>query len=273
MNGILKNVARVLATLGCLAILALPNLASAQSAEVEVLGAGDSVRVTVFQNPDFTTETRVSERGAITFPLIGEVVVSGLTPVQAEARIAERLVAGRFISKPQVTLNLLQVRSRQVSVLGEVARPGRYALEASNLSLTDVLALAGGITTTGYERVTVVRNRGGQSESVEVNVGDIARAGDLSRDLRIENGDKIFVPRAPVFYVFGQVQRAGVYRLEPAMTVMQGLSVGGSVTPRGSLRGLKVHRKSQDGKVVAAEVGLTDPIRANDVIYVEESFF
>src|SRR2546428_13003842 len=91
----------------------------------ETLGAGDSIRVTVFQNPDLTTETRISERGTITFPLIGEIAIAGLTPAGAEARIAGQLIEGKFVLKPQVSLNVIRVRSRQVSVLGQVARPGR----------------------------------------------------------------------------------------------------------------------------------------------------
>src|SRR5258707_1764989 len=67
----------------------LPRAAWGQSRET--IGEGDSIRVTVFQVPDLTTEARVSERGAITFPLIGEIVIAGLSPADAEARIAERL--------------------------------------------------------------------------------------------------------------------------------------------------------------------------------------
>src|SRR6266581_5756247 len=115
-----------LAALFCVAAMMLSAAAFGQSRET--LGEGDSVRITVFQNPDLTTETRISERGAITFPLIGEIAIAGLTPADAEARIAEQLIEGKFVLKPQVSLNVIRVRSRQVSVLGQVARPGRYAL-------------------------------------------------------------------------------------------------------------------------------------------------
>src|SRR5258707_14870656 len=91
----------------------------------EILGEGDSVRITVFQNPDLTTETRISERGTITFPLVGEISLAGLTPVDAEARIADKLIRGKFVLKPQVNLNVIRGGSRQVSVLYQVAPPGR----------------------------------------------------------------------------------------------------------------------------------------------------
>src|SRR5258708_39090304 len=79
-------------------LLSLP--ASGQSRDAR--GAGDAVRITVFQNPDLTTETRISERGTITFPLIGEAAIGGLAPWTAEARMAQQFDAGKFLLKPQV---------------------------------------------------------------------------------------------------------------------------------------------------------------------------
>ena len=77
-------------------------------ARLEALGMGDMVRITVFRNPDLTTEARVSERGAILFPMIGEVPVAGLTPSQAGMRIAEKLRTGRFVVNPEVTVSIAQ---------------------------------------------------------------------------------------------------------------------------------------------------------------------
>src|SRR6267378_7602341 len=263
--------ARRFAAVLCLAVMTLSVTAFGQSREI--LGGGDSVRITVFQNPDLTTETRISERGTITFPLIGEISLAGLTPAGAEARITEYLIKGKFVLKPQVGLNVVRVRSRQVSVLGQVARPGRYPLDDTSSNLTDILALAGGVSPTGDDNVTVMVTRNRKTAKLEINVPSMYRTGDLSRNLQLENGDTIFVQRAPVFYIYGEVQRAGSYRLEQAMTVMQALSVGGGVTPRGTDRGLKVRRKSADGKFQAIDAHLTDPVQPDDVIYVRESLF
>jgi len=265
------NTARRLAALLCLAAMTLSVAAFGQSREI--LGEGDSIRITVFQNPDLTTETRISERGTITFPLVGEISLAGLTPVGAEARIAEHLIKGKFVLKPQVSLNVVRVRSRQVSVLGQVARPGRYPLDDTSSNLTDILALAGGVSPTGDDSVTVMVTRNGKTSKLEINVPTMYRTGDLSRNLQLQNGDTIFVQRAPVFYIYGEVQRAGVYRLEPVMNVMQALSVGGGVTPRGTDRGLKIRRKTADGKFQAIDAHLTDPVQPDDVIYVRESLF
>src|SRR6266508_6473119 len=218
--------ARRFAAVLCLAVMTLSATAVGQSRET--LGEGDSVRITVFQNPDLTTETRISERGTITFPLIGEIAIAGLTPAGAEARIAGQLIEGKFVLKPQVSLNVIRVRSRQVSVLGQVARPWRYPLDDTSSNLTDILALSGRVLPTGDDNVTVMVTRNGKTARLEINVPTMYRTGDLSRNLALQNGDTIFVQRAPVFYIYGEVQRAGAYRLEPLMTVMQALSVGGS---------------------------------------------
>jgi polysaccharide export outer membrane protein len=246
---------------------------SAQQPTQALLGDGDSVRVTVFQNPDLTTEARISERGAISFPLIGDVVIGGLTPEGAAARIADWLVRGKFVIKPQVSLSVQQVRSRQVSVLGEVGKPGRYPLDDVSNSLTDVLARAGGINGEGDNTVVVVRTENGKETRTAIDVPEMYRAGDMSHDLRLQNGDVVFVQRAPQFYLYGEVQHAGSYRLQQPMTVMQAISVGGGLTPRGTLRGLKVQRRMPDGQVSTAALHPTDVVRADDVIVVRERLF
>src|SRR5260221_302359 len=124
---------------------------------LESLGMGDMVRVTVFRNPELTTEARVSERGTILFPMIGEVPVAGLTPYQAGSRIADKLRAGKFVVNPEVTVSLAQVNSRQVSVLGSVVKPGRYPLDSTNVRLSDFLAVAGGIAPGGPDDVIHVQ--------------------------------------------------------------------------------------------------------------------
>src|SRR5260221_3270953 len=275
--------ARRLAALLCLAAMTLSAAVFGQSRETplptlqvqsrEALGEGDSIRITVFQNPDLTTETRISERGTITFPLVGEIALAGLAPVDAEARIADKLIKGKFVLKPQVSLNVIRVRSRQVSVLGQVARPGRYPLDDTSSNLSDILALAGGGSPTGDDSVTVMVTRNGKTSKMEINVPTMYRTGDLSRNLELQNGDTSFLQRAPGFYIYSEIQRAGVYRLEPLMTVMQALSVGGGVTQRGTDRGLKIRRKAADGKFQSMDAHLTHPVQADDVIYVRESPF
>ncbi|HXU43720.1 MAG TPA: polysaccharide biosynthesis/export family protein [Burkholderiales bacterium] len=248
-----------IATMLVLMVMALPLQAQQQGADR--LGAGDAVRVTVFQQPDLTTEARVSDRGTISLPLVGEVKVDGATTVEAGNRIAEALKKGQYLKSPQVTVVTTAVRSRQVSVLGMVARPGRYVLEDAKPGISDVIAAAGGIAAGGNENVTVIRN--GESQKVS----------SLAKDFELKPGDTLYVDRGPTFYIYGEVTRAGAYPVQPGLTVMQALSVSGGMTPRGSERRLKLRRPGPDGQVVETDAKLQDQVKADDVIFVREALF
>lgn len=239
----------------------------------EVLGPGDTVRITVFQNPELGGELRLSENGSVVMPLIGEVAIAGQTPVDAGKAIATRYARGRFLVDPQVSVALVQVRSRQVSVLGQVARPGQYPLEPPGLRVTDVIAQAGGIAATGDSRVVAIVTRDGAPRRLEIDVGAMYRSGDMTANIELEGGDEIFVPEAATFYVYGEVQRAGAYKLEPDTTVMSALAIGGGLTPRGTHRGLTIHRRQPDGTIRKLKAGLGEPVQAGDVIRVPEGLF
>lgn len=262
--------ARWLRAVACLSLI-VPGMAFA--ADGETLGPGDMISVTVFQAPELSTEARVSSRGTVLLPLLGETRVASMSPIEAANAIAELLEDGRFVVNPQVNVALLEVRSQRVSVLGNVTRPGQYPLDGTGLKLTDVLAMAGGITETGADTVIVMTNTPEGVERREVNVPAMYRQGDLSPNIELQGGDTIFVPAAPMFYVYGAVQRAGAYRLEPGTTVLAALSLGGGLTPRGSERGIKIHRRMPDGSLREMNPSLADPVQANDVIHVRESLF
>jgi polysaccharide export outer membrane protein len=239
---------------------------------LEAVGPGDMVRVSVFRNPDLTTETRVTDQGTIFFPLVGEVKVAGLTPQQAGARIAERLSSGKFVVNPEVQFSIATVNSRQVSVLGNVAKPGRYPIDSVNKRVTDFVAAAGGMAATGSDIVTVVQVRNGVETKTDVDLAQMFRNGNLNANMELAPGDTIFVHRAPMIYVYGEVNKAGAYRLEPHMTVMQAIALGGGINPRGTERGVQIHRRDGSGtRKMAAR--LTDEVQVDDVVYVKESLF
>jgi len=247
----------------------------AQPSQVlEAVGAGDTLRITVFRNPELSTEARVTEQGTILFPLIGDVQVTGLTPQQVGNRIADKLRAGKFVVNPEVSVAMAQVNSRQVSVLGNVTKPGRYPIDNVNSRLLDFIAAAGGVTGSGSDSVTVVQVRDGKTIKTDVNLDNMFRQGDtVATNMDLQPGDTIFVHRAPVVYVYGEVQKAGAYRLEPHMTVMQAIAMGGGLTVRGTERGVRIHRRDANGNVRKMEVALTDPVQTDDVVFVRESLF
>jgi polysaccharide export outer membrane protein len=238
-----------------------------------VLGPGDEIRVAVFQNPDLTTETRVSETGSISLPLVGTVPVGGETLINAENKIAKVLRDGGFIVKPQVTVQLLQIRGNQVAVLGQFNRPGRYPLETANVHLSDMLALAGGIAPTGGDVVVVGGVREGKRFKREIDVTSMFLKGDTAQDISLSAGDTLFVDRASMFYIYGEVQRPGNFRLERDMSVMQALATAGGITLRGTLRGLEVHRRDANGKVQIVRAKMEDLLQPNDIVLIQESLF
>jgi polysaccharide export outer membrane protein len=253
-------------------VLAFAAPAAAQNGDY-VIGPGDTVRITVFQNPDLTTETRVSESGTITFPLIGAVPAAGRSAGALEQAVAQKLRDGGFLNRPQINVNVLQYKSIQVSVLGQVNRPGRFPLDQAKNRLSEVLALAGGILPTGADIVTLVTRENGKEKKIEVDVPGMIQSGDLGKDLALQNGDVIYVPRAPLFYIHGEVQKPGQYRIERDMTVIQALATGGGLTLRGTMRGMKLSRRNPAGTVETRDARANEHVFPDDVIFVKESLF
>ncbi len=237
-----------------------------------VLGPGDALKIFVYGHSDMTTETKVSETGKITFPLVGEVLVDGLTSSEVERRIANLLESRDILRKPQVIVVTASLQSQMVSVLGNVRNQGRYPIEGKR-SLTEILAMAGGIIPEGGELVTLIRSDSKKFVKEVIDVLEMVRTGDLSRDVDIRSDDLIYVERAHRFYIYGEVQRAGVYRLERNMTVMQALSVGGGLTLRGTERGLRIQRRDLEGNIKEITAKSGDLVQPDDVIYIKESLF
>lgn len=237
------------------------------------IGPGDVLRITVYNQPDLLTEAEVSEQGTVSMPLVGEVAVGGKTRTAAASTMAEMLKSGGFLKEANVIVRILEYRSQQVAVLGEVAKPGRYPISRPS-SVAEVIALAGGITTRGSSVVTVTQAaRNGEARGQEVNVNDQISAGAAGKALLLRAGDTVFVPPAPMFYIYGQVRQPGAYPLAAGMTVMQALSVSGGLTERGAERGIRVERRERDGKVGIYVVRGQDKLQPNDVLRIPESWF
>ncbi len=252
--------------------LALSFSAKAALADDVLLGPGDQLKISVYANPDLTLETRVSEDGNITFPLIGVVAVDGLSTAAAEKKIADLLRAGGYVKKPQVNIVVTTVESQSVSILGQVNKPGRYPLEGKR-SITEMLAMAGGISPEGGETVTVVRSQGGKSAKRVVDILDMVRTANLAENYDIASNDLLYVERYPRFYIYGEVQRPGVYRLEKSMTLVQAVSSGGGITLRGTERHIRIKRRDENGVLQVLDTKPDDLIKSDDVIFVQESMF
>jgi len=238
------------------------------------IGAGDTIRITVYQSPDLSLETRVNEGGAISYPLLGRVQLAGLTVTAAEQHIASELKRRDFVKDPQVIIVVTQVRANQVNVLGQVGKPGRYPLDLTGMRLTEVLALAGGVVAgAGSDTIVLTGTRDGRPFRKEVDLPRLFGPGNAAEDIVVAPGDSVWVDRAPQIYVYGEIQHPGAMRLERGMTVMQAVAAGGGATPRGTLKGLKVTRRGPDGKMQTVEPSMEDTLKDGDVVFIRESLF
>ncbi|MBG6220182.1 MULTISPECIES: polysaccharide export protein EpsE [unclassified Janthinobacterium] len=255
----------------CLTLLLAIATGAASAADVQ-LGAGDVLKISVYGSPDLALETRISEAGEITFPLVGNVVLGGLSVSAAEKKLGGSLERGGFLRKAQVNIIVTSLQSQQVSVLGQVNRPGRYPIEGRR-SVMDMLAMAGGVSADGGDSINLIRKRDGKTSREVIDIVEMVRSADLNRDLDVAGNDVIFVERAPRFYIYGEVQRPGPFRLERSMTVLQGLSAGGGLTQRGTERGIRIKRRDPQGKLQVLEAKHDDMLQVDDVVYVKESLF
>lgn len=238
------------------------------------LGPGDILKITVFDYPDLSTEERVSESGTISFPLLGKIPIGGLSTDEARNLLASRLETQGFIKQPHVTVLITQFVSRQVSVIGEVNKPGKYPLEKTS-TIVDLLSMAGGVSANGGDKAILIRpaKEDGKETKTDIDLYALFQ-GNESKHLEVLNGDIIFVPRALVFYVYGEVQRPGMIRLERNMTVTHAISAAGGLTPKGTENGIKLKRRDAKGDMQTIDdVGPEEPVRPDDILYVRESWF
>ncbi len=242
------------------------------AAEEYLLGGGDTVQIMVYEQPDLSIEARLSQDNAtIAYPLLGEVALGELTPAQAGRKIARLLKNGGFLKAPQVTVTVKDYLSKQIPIMGLVNQPGEYALR-DEARVVDMIAQAGGLKEDAADVIVVMKKQGGKSVKHEI---DLMRfyAGDMDQNIKISQGDLIMVPKMDTFFIQGEVNRPGMYRLERGMTAMQALSIGGGVNDRGSMKGLKVTRTLPDGSTNKINIELTDQLQPNDVLYVKERLF
>jgi polysaccharide biosynthesis/export protein len=247
----------------------LSNLAAAADSSDYRLGPGDLLRVNVFGSPELSGEARVSESGNITYPLVGQVQVAGKSPTQVEAMLVSLFTEGGYLRQPQVSVLVMEYRSQKVSVLGHVTKPGQYSLQSAS-RLLDMLAEAGGPVNDEAADTATLMRKDGSKTSVDLTA---LFGGDPAQNHVVNGGDTIYVPRAPQFYVYGEVQRPGMYKLERGMTVSRAISAGGGLTTRGSERRVVIKRRDKQGKEELYSAKGSDLLQADDVLMVKEGLF
>lgn len=242
-----------------------------------LIDGGDLLRISVFGVKDFDVDARVSGRGNVSLPLIGEVQLAGLTPNEAEGVIARRLVTGNFILEPQVSVFVKEYATQGVSVLGEVEKPGIYPLLGAH-GLFDVLSMAGGATQKSGPTVTIT-HKAHPNHAVVVNLVDVGQSADANAE--VLPGDTIFVSKAGIVYVVGDVKTPSGIVIENSsdMTVLKAIAIAGGTNPTASVNNAKLIRKTPSGheessiplkKIFAAKS--TDlKLQPEDIVFVPSS--
>jgi polysaccharide biosynthesis/export protein len=252
-----------------LAAVLLNLMQTAANAADYRLGAGDLLKIVVFDHDELSVDARISQTGNITFPLIGQVPVAGLSTRDAELLLARRLMEGGFVKEPQVSVLVADFESQKVSVMGQVTKAGQYPLDSAKKVL-DVLAMAGGLLNdTAADDATLVRADGSR---VAIDLPKLFD-GDPAMNLPVHDGDTVFVRHAPQFYVYGEVQHPGQYRLARNTTISEAISIGGGLSPRGTQRGAIVKRLDAQGKEHKYPVGDKDVLQPDDVLLIKASLF
>jgi polysaccharide biosynthesis/export protein len=236
------------------------------------LGVGDSITISVYDQPDMTATVYVSDDGTVPVALAGPVRVLGLSPSSAASAIEKALRDGKFFKDPHVTIAVVTSRSQRVSVLGEVNTPGRYPIDSST-GILDLLAQAGGTKESGASTIYLLRpDKDGRVSRYPIDLHALAGSQPTGATQSLQGGDSILVPKVEQFYLYGEVAQPNVYRLDPGMTIEQAIVRAGGITLRGSRSRIEVKRHGPSGDVTS-KGKLEDPIHPDDVIRVKESIF
>jgi polysaccharide export outer membrane protein len=246
------------------------------------LGPEDEISITVWDHPDLTRKARINIDGKISFPLIGELQVTGLSQLQVEKKLREMLADG-YIVDPQVSVQVTEYRSQKIFVIGEVNSPGAYPLTRKTL-LVEAIAMAGGVKPEADQEIMIVRpkekvgvqtpllpDQADPSELIKVRLRDVLE-GVRSQNVQVLNLDTIFIPKIKVFYVTGEVKRPGQYTFMKGMTVLHAVSTAGGFTEKAAKKKVKTVRE-KDGKKVELFLEMENPIEPGDTIVVPESFW
>lgn len=285
MNSVLANLrplravqSLVVIGLAILAMLAVPAVAQAGSSvqatgpaptpiitlnDGYVIGVGDVVEIAVLGREEFKPRVQVQVDGTVQLPYLHSVAASNLTVIQLRERVSKLLRDGGYYVDPVVSVTVVSFASRYVTVLGEFTTPGLVPVDRA-YRVSEILARAGGSKASAGDELVLRRTTG---EEIILPIELLSRGGPADDPL-VQPGDKLFIGAAPNFYIYGQVNAPGAYRVERGMTLRMALARGGGLTERGSSNRLSVFR---NGKQV--RVTLDTVLQGGDTVVVGERFF
>lgn len=252
---------------------------AASQSESLLIGPGDLIQIDVVDTPEMEQQVRVTDAGTVPVAYIGSVNVSGLSPSSAASAIQKALIDKQIMKHPQVTIRVQEYATQEVSVLGQVRTPGTYTIDTPQ-TILKVLSLAGGLTDTADRQVTIKTHHASKILTYYLsNTSEDA----LADDVLVYPGDTVLVPRAPLVYVMGDVNRPGGYAIstnDSRLTVLQAIAMAGSVNKTSVKSHVRLIRSTAKGQIElpihldAIEKGKQVDIamQPNDILYVPFSW-
>ena len=246
-----------------------------------LLGPGDLLSIKVLETEDLDTEVRVSSRGIVNVPLIGDVNVLNMTAAEAE-QLIENMYKKEYLHDPHVAVYIKEHLSKQITLVGAVNNPGTYDYVAQR-RLLDVLAIGNGLTEKAgsFAYVTRKDHKSGKSFNYMVNIDDLVKSGNMTYNHVILGGDVIFIPESGQCFVDGAVRKPGTYPLATNMTITEAIAQAGGLASYADTDSIKLIRfmgRGKERQVVSlsysdlqAGVGDTLMLKDQDIIFAESS--
>lgn len=246
-----------------------------------LIAPGDLLHVQVADTPEMDADARVTDRGMVPIVGIGDVAVAGLTPGDAATAVQHTLIARHYLNHPQVSINVVEFATQQVSVIGEVKESGAYSITTPR-PILDVLALAGGITPQA-DRHILIERQGDQQRPLDYYISNNG-AQAIERQVMVDPGDTVVVARAGIVYILGDVNRPGGYVMsnnESQLTLLQGLALAGGASRSAKQGHAHLIRQKSGGGYTDTELSVGDiqkgkkpdmALLPGDVLYLPFSY-
>lgn len=270
-------------TLRCLSfsvLVLIPLSLCGQTGNI-LIGPGDLLHIQVFDTPEMDQHPRVTANGDAALQFLGNVHLAGMAPSDAARDIEQRLMQGKLVLHPQVTVTIEQYATQNVSVLGEVHQPGSYQITAPR-SVIDLLAMAGGVTPSADRHITIKRH-GLDGQKVSYFLSNDPNAA-FDKSVVVYPGDTVLVEKAGIVYVLGDVRNPGGYTMDDnrsQLTALQMVAQAGGLNKTAVAEHARLIRKQPNGTFKETRLELSrmqkgkEPdvaLNAGDVVYVPFSY-
>ncbi len=248
------------------------------------LGPRDLLEIKVLEVPELNVERRVSDRGTVALPLLGDFPVEGLTAAEVRGKL-ESLLKEKYVNRADVSIIVKDFANKPVSILGAVQRPGSLNI-SGRWFLLQAISAAGGVTEAAGRKIYVLRrSENGLSDTLEVSTDDLFRNASQTWNIPIYPSDVVNIPARSTVRIFciGEVKTPGAveFSADDRITLLSVLSKAGGLTDRAS-KTIRVKRRDASGRDVETVVDYkrilsgrdVDPVlKGDDVVVIKESFF